>query len=199
LHAIAGLTEIDEGTICVEGQKLTGLSDAQLTRFRRERVGLVFQAFNLIPTLTARDNIRLPVLSDPMRSANADRLLRELGLADRGGHRPDELSGGEQQRVAIARALICDPAIVLLDEPTGSLDSVAGRELCVLLRRLSDQSRRTVVVVTHEPAVACWAGRVVVLKDGQVVDSFPTDAYQNAETLAQRYQAALEAQADCQA
>ncbi|MEM6469958.1 MAG: ABC transporter ATP-binding protein [Planctomycetota bacterium] len=195
LHVMAGLTDVDSGSIVIDGQNLAKLSDAKLTHFRRNRIGLVFQAFNLIPTLTARDNVRLPVLSDAGRAKNADRLLDQLGLSDRSHHKPDELSGGEQQRVAIARALICDPAVLLLDEPTGSLDSVAGQELCRLLKRLSQEEQRTIVVVTHEPAVACWANRIVVLRDGSLVDEFSTDGLDNAESLAQRYQSALETQA----
>lgn len=191
LHAMAGLTDVDEGTVHVNGQDLGCLSDAKLTRFRKQEIGLVFQAFNLIPTLTAEDNIRLPMLSQPSRSGDAKQWLSRLGLAERAHHKPDTLSGGEQQRVAIARALICDPAIVLLDEPTGSLDSVAGQELCQLLRDLSSKENRTIVVVTHEPAVARWADRVVVLSDGQLVDEFSTDGIENAEALAARYQTSL--------
>ncbi|MEM1067924.1 MAG: ABC transporter ATP-binding protein [Planctomycetota bacterium] len=191
LHAIAGLTDVDEGTVQVNGQDLSALSDAKLTRFRRQNIGLVFQAFNLIPTLTAEDNIRLPMLSQKGSAGNTQQWLNDLGLSDRAQHKPDELSGGEQQRVAIARALICDPAILLLDEPTGSLDSVAGQELCKLLRDLSSDNERTIVVVTHEPAVAQWANRVVVLSDGQLIDEFTTEGIDSAEPLAQRYQSAL--------
>ncbi|MEM6690989.1 MAG: ABC transporter ATP-binding protein [Planctomycetota bacterium] len=191
LHAIAGLTDVDEGTVQVNGQDLSVLSDAKLTRFRRQNIGLVFQAFNLIPTLTAEDNIRLPMLSQKGSAGNTQQWLNDLGLTDRAQHKPDELSGGEQQRVAIARALICDPAILLLDEPTGSLDSVAGQELCKLLRDLSSDNERTIVVVTHEPAVAQWANRVVVLSDGQLIDEFTTEGIDSAESLAQRYQSAL--------
>lgn len=191
LHAIAGLTDVDEGTVQVNGQDLSALSDAKLTRFRRQNIGLVFQAFNLIPTLTAEDNIRLPMLSQKGSAGNTQQWLNDLGLSDRAQHKPDELSGGEQQRVAIARALICDPAILLLDEPTGSLDSVAGQELCKLLRDLSSDNERTIVVVTHEPAVAQWANRVVVLSDGQLIDEFTTEGIDSAESLAQRYQSAL--------
>ncbi|MEM9585961.1 MAG: ABC transporter ATP-binding protein [Planctomycetota bacterium] len=193
LHAMAGLTDVDSGVVRVTGQDLSDLSDARLTRFRQERIGLVFQAFNLIPTLTARDNVRLPVLADRTLAENADQLLADFGLSERGHHKPDELSGGEQQRVAIARALISRPAILLLDEPTGSLDSVAGQELCRVLKRLTVSDQLTIVVVTHEPAVACWADRVVVLSDGRLVDQFAGDGIDQAESLARRYHTALEA------
>ena len=167
LHAIAGLTAIDAGSITVAGQRLSALNDRQLTRFRRHNIGLVFQAFNLIPTLTAEDNIALPGLGDAAVHARARELLERLELAGRRQHRPDALSGGEQQRVAIARALVMDPPLVLADEPTGSLDSVAGQALCRLLDELRSEQRRTVVVVTHEPSVAMWADRVIVLADGR--------------------------------
>ena len=193
LHALAGLTGIDGGRILVDGQDLATLSDAALTRFRRERIGLVFQAFNLIPTLSAEDNVRLPALGRAGLEATVDRLFTRLGLGERRRHKPDALSGGEQQRVAIARALVCDPAILLVDEPTGSLDSVAGQNLCTLLRGLCSDERRTIVVVTHEPAVARWADRVVVLRDGRQVDAFATTGLPDAQALAQRYQAALTA------
>jgi len=191
LHALAGLTGIDGGCILVDGQDLAALSDARLTHFRRERIGLVFQAFNLIPTLSAEDNVRLPALGRAGLDARVAALLARLGLEGRRCHKPDALSGGEQQRVAIARALVCDPAILLLDEPTGSLDSVAGQALCMLLRDLCTDECRTIVVVTHEPAVARWTDRVVVLRDGVVVDRFATAGLADAEALARRYQQAL--------
>ena len=194
LHAMAGLTRPDEGRVVIDGTDLATLSDARLTDFRRRKIGLVFQAFNLIPTLTAEENITLPLLTggrDDLASERLGPLLDRLGLAPRRLHRPDALSGGEQQRVAIARSLIADPALVLADEPTGSLDSVAGQDLCRLLRELSDEQRRTIVVVTHEPAVAIWAGRVVVMKDGRVLSDFETDGFKDAQALATRYQDAV--------
>ena len=139
LHVLAGLTWPDEGRVMIDGTDLSQLSDGQLTRFRRRRIGLVFQAFNLIPTLTARENILLPLLVDGSRlpsDGRARTLADRLGIASRLHHRPDALSGGEQQRVAIARALITDPALLLADEPTGSLDSVSGQNICRLLREL---------------------------------------------------------------
>ena len=162
-------------------------------------MGLVFQAFNLIPTLSARENILLPLLVDG-KPAPADgrleSLVERLGLASRIHHRPDALSGGEQQRVAIARALITDPALVLADEPTGSLDSVSGQNLCRLLRELCQEQRRTIVVVTHEPAVAVWAQRVVVMKDGLVLTEFATRDFHDAHSLAAHYQDIVRSQTD---
>ena len=191
LHVMAGLTRPDMGQVVVDGQDLSAMSDYQLTLFRRRHIGLVFQAFNLIPTLTAQDNILLPLLADGRSKLGNDPLeglLGRLGLADRRRHRPDALSGGEQQRVAIARAMIGDPSIILADEPTGSLDSVTGQSICRLLQQLCKEQGRTIVVVTHAPAVAMWAERVIVLKDGQVLTEFPTENARDAHSLAAHYQ-----------
>ncbi len=191
LHVMAGLAPPDEGRVTIDGADLSAMSDGQLTRFRRRKIGLVFQAFNLIPSLTAHDNVSLPILAG-RRTGRADekveRLLDRLGLVSRRHHRPDAMSGGEQQRVAIARALVNDPALVLADEPTGSLDSVSGQKICRLLRELSEAERRTIVLVTHEPAVAVWAQRVVVMKDGRILAQFGTGAFKDAQTLAAHYQ-----------
>jgi putative ABC transport system ATP-binding protein len=152
---------------------------------------LVFQAYNLVPSLTAEQNAMLPMLMGSSNGRSTKRLedvLARLGLSDRRKHRPDQLSGGEQQRVAIARALATDPAIVLADEPTGNLDSVAGQGICRLLRELCDDQGRTIVMVTHEAAVAVWASRVVVLKDGRVIDTFQTARFGDADALATHYQ-----------
>ena len=194
LHLTAGLTKPDEGRVVVDGADLAAMSDAKLTRFRRRRIGLVFQAFNLIPTMTAEQNIVLPLLTDGRTGeagGRADMLLERLGLESRRKHRPDALSGGEQQRVAIARALIADPALVLADEPTGSLDSVTGQSICRLLRELGGELGRTIVVVTHEPAVASWAERVVVMKDGGLLAEFPVGGAGDANALATKYQAVV--------
>jgi putative ABC transport system ATP-binding protein len=183
LHVMAGLTRPEEGRVVVDGTDLATLSDAKLTAFRRRKIGLVFQAFNLIPTLTAEENIVLPLMiegRDDLAGQRLDPLLDRLGLTARRRHRPDALSGGEQQRVAIARSLIADPALVLADEPTGSLDSVSGQNICRLLRELSEEQHRTIIVVTHEPSVAIWAERMVVMKDGQILTDFETADFKDA-------------------
>lgn len=191
LHVMAGLTRLDAGRVLVDGQDLSAMSDYNLTLFRRRHIGLVFQAFNLLPTLTARDNVMLPMLADRADSLDLDALdtlLDQLGLTNRGRHKPDALSGGEQQRVAIARAILANPSIILADEPTGSLDSVTGQSICRLLQQLCKEQGRTIVVVTHEPAVAVWAQRIVVLSDGRVLTEFPTDQFGDLHALAAHYQ-----------
>jgi putative ABC transport system ATP-binding protein len=191
LHVMAGLTRPDAGRVLVDGQDLSAMSDYQLTLFRCRHIGLVFQAFNLIPTLTAQDNVLLPVLADGrgrLVDGQMVSLLARLGLTERRRHRPDALSGGEQQRVAIARAMIGDPSIILADEPTGSLDSVTGQSICRLLQELCREQGRTIVMVTHEPAVAVWAERIVVLKDGRCLTEFPTANFRDAHSLAAHYQ-----------
>ena len=199
LHAMAGLTRPDEGRVVIRGQDLSALSDRKLTLFRRRRIGLVFQAFNLIPALTAEENITLPIVSDGRDESEVkdrlESLLDRLGIAGRRQHRPDALSGGEQQRVAIARALIAEPAVVLADEPTGSLDSVTGQAICRLLKDLCARAGRTIVVVTHEPAVAAWAGRVAVVKDGRILTEFATSEFRDAHALAAHYQDVVNAPA----
>ncbi|MBN1589502.1 MAG: ABC transporter ATP-binding protein [Pirellulales bacterium] len=191
LHVMAGLTRPDAGKVVVDGQDLSRMSDYQRTLCRRRRIGLVFQSFNLIPTLSARDNIMLPLLADGRAGADGTRLddlLEQLGLGQRAHHRPDALSGGEQQRVAIARAIIADPSIILADEPTGSLDSVTGQGICCLLRQLCKEQQRSIVMVTHEPTVAIWGERIVVLKDGRVLTEFPTAQFGDVHELAAHYQ-----------
>lgn len=190
LHLMAGLTSPSEGRVVVEGRDLTGLSDYRLTLFRRDRIGLVFQSFNLIPTLTAEENVLLPLRAAGLTRAgraHAEGLLDQLGLAGRRHHRPDALSGGEQQRVAIARALVADPAIVLADEPTGNLDSASSRSICETLRTLNETQSKAIVVVTHDPSVATWADRVVVLKDGSVCADFAAANFETPEQLASHY------------
>ncbi len=196
LHAMAGLTDIDAGAISVEGQDLAGLNDSRLTRFRRERIGLVFQAYNLLPLLSAEDNVRLPVMDLRQSDEKVAALLDRLGLTARRTHNPDALSGGEQQRVAIARALVTDPAILLVDEPTGNLDSVAGAEICELLRSLCDEQHCTIVMVTHEASVALVSDRVKILKDGRILGGFETADFSDAQALANAYQDALRAARD---
>ncbi|QDT52629.1 Macrolide export ATP-binding/permease protein MacB [Caulifigura coniformis] len=191
LHALAGLTDIDSGQVLVDGQDLAKLSDTRLTHFRGRRIGLVFQAFNLIPSLSAEDNVRLPATQTADLDQRVDQLLERLGMNSRRSHKPGALSGGEQQRIAIARSLICEPAIVLADEPTGSLDSVTGQQICELLHELSSRDGRTIAMVTHEPHVAMWADRVVVLKDGRVIGEFRPSGRHDAQEVAAGYQATV--------
>jgi putative ABC transport system ATP-binding protein len=194
LHLMAGLTHADDGRIVIDGTDITTLNDRDLTRFRRRQIGLVFQAFNLIPTLTAQENIHLPLMlegsDDAATTAKVNDLLGTLGLSERREHRPDAMSGGEQQRTAIGRALVTDPAVILADEPTGNLDSANSRAVCELLRDLSAVHGKTIVMVTHEPSVAAYAQEVAVLRDGKLIRRFPTDGA-DSEELAIRYQECL--------
>jgi putative ABC transport system ATP-binding protein len=195
LHLMAGLTQADNGRVVINGTDLGQLNDRALTLFRRRHIGLVFQSFNLIPTLTAEENILLPLMLEGNNGqAGRDKvsdLLETLGLASRRHHRPDAMSGGEQQRVAIGRALVADPAVILADEPTGNLDSANSRSVCELLRDLSQNYSKTIVMVTHEPTVAAYAQEVAVLKDGKLIERFPTDGPGNGQGLAARYQECL--------
>ena len=194
LHLMAGLTAPDSGRILVNGEELGLMSDRKLTRFRRNNIGLVFQTFNLIPTLTALENVALPLRLGAIRPngsvSTARAALERLNLGHRWDHRPDALSGGEQQRVAIARALIADPAVVLADEPTGNLDSANSRTICQLLRHLNEAERATIVMVTHEPSVAIHAKQVLLLRDGKIVNIFETTDM-DPMTLAEKYQATI--------
>ena len=195
LHLMAGLTSPDAGRVLIRGENLAEMNDRQLTLFRRRHIGLVFQSFNLIPTLTAEENVALPLMLDGKDAADAapkvGELLESLGLAARRHHRPDAMSGGEQQRVAIGRALVTDPAVILADEPTGNLDSANGKAVCELLRDLSQIHNKTIVMVTHEPTVAAYAQEVAVIKDGRLVQRFPTEETKGGEGLALRYQECL--------
>jgi putative ABC transport system ATP-binding protein len=171
MHILAGLDRPTNGTVTVDGQEISGLDDGELTRLRRDKLGFVFQFFNLIPVLTAEENVLLP-LSIAGRRPDAEwveRLIERVGLGDRRTHRPAELSGGQQQRVAVARALVSRPAVVFADEPTGNLDSKASEEVLELLRTAVDEFGQTVVMVTHDPEAASYADRLVVLRDGLVV------------------------------
>ena len=179
MHLLAGLDKPSSGSVVIDGQQLAGLDDAGLTRLRRDRLGFVFQAFNLVPVLTAEENITLPLQlagKDPDRKW-LDQLIDTVGLRDRLTHRPSELSGGQQQRVAVARALVHRPAVLFADEPTGNLDSQSSEEVLGLLRQAVDEFGQTVIMVTHEPHAASVADRIVVLRDGEVVhDGAGTDA-----------------------
>ena len=195
LHLMAGLAAPDSGRVVVRGENLADMNDRQLTLFRRHHIGLVFQSFNLIPTLTAEENVALPLLLDGKREADVRpkvrQMMESLGLSGRLSHRPDAMSGGEQQRVAIGRALITDPAVLLADEPTGNLDSANSKSVCELLRDLSTIHNKTIVMVTHEPTVAAFAQEVAVIKDGKLVERFPTHDANGGQGLALRYQESL--------
>jgi putative ABC transport system ATP-binding protein len=173
LHCLAGLDRPDSGQVWIGGEEITTIPDRQLTRLRRDRVGFVFQAFNLLPVLSAADNITLPLAIAGRRPEREwlAAVAEAVGLADRLSHRPGEPSGGQQQRVAIARALASRPAIIFADEPTGNLDSRASAEVLGLLRRCVGEFGQTVVMVTHDPVAASYSERVVFLADGRVVNA----------------------------
>jgi putative ABC transport system ATP-binding protein len=174
LHLLGGLDRPTSGTVTIDGDNLTDLSDARLTELRRHKIGFIFQFFNLIPVLNAVENAALPITLDGVRQAEAKEKatdwLRKVGLRERLDHRPDQLSGGQQQRVAVARALVANPALILADEPTGNLDTRAGEEIAALLRQVANEWGRSVVVVTHDPRIAAHADRIIFLKDGSIVD-----------------------------
>ena len=170
MHLLAGLDRPTSGQVEIDGRDLSSLDDAELTRLRRDRIGFVFQAFNLIPVLSAEENVRLPLtLSRRDDNGRVQQMLEAVGLADRAGHRPSELSGGQQQRVAVARALAGEPAVVFADEPTGNLDSTTSEEVLALLRRAVDEFGQAIVMVTHDASAAAAADRVLFLADGKVV------------------------------
>ena len=197
LHLLGALTRCDSGRVLMNGTDLQKMSERELTLFRRRSIGLVFQAFNLIPTLTAEENIALPLTLDGISGAEVakrvDQILEMLRITDRRKHRPDALSGGEQQRVAIGRALVTNPAVLLADEPTGNLDSVNSNTVCQLLQDLSKDHKTTIVMVTHEPSVAVFASNIAVLRDGKMVTEFTTASLgaQPQMALATRYQQCL--------
>src|SRR3954469_15366878 len=170
LHVAAGLDRPTSGTVALAGTELAGLSERKLTILRRERVGFVFQAFNLMPSLTVTQNIGLPMRLDRrrVRRSEAREGAARVGLSERLPHRPSELSGGQQQRVAIARALVTRPEVVFADEPTGALDRSSGRAVLGLLREVVDADGHTVVMVTHDPVAAAYADRVLLLADGRL-------------------------------
>jgi putative ABC transport system ATP-binding protein len=172
MHCVAGLDTLTAGKVYVQGTDLTELKDKTLTKLRRDRIGFVFQAFNLIPTLTAIENITLPVdlAGGEPDQQWVDEVVRTVGLGDRLSHRPSELSGGQQQRVAVARALASRPAIIFADEPTGNLDSRAGAEILDFMRRAVSDLGQTIVMVTHDPVAASYADRILFLADGRIVD-----------------------------
>jgi putative ABC transport system ATP-binding protein len=188
MHILAGLDRPTAGTVVLDGEEITGLDDAALTRLRRDKLGFVFQFFNLLPVLTAEENLVLP-LSIAGRKPDRDwleRLIRTVGLEDRRTHRPAELSGGQQQRVAVARALVSKPAVVFADEPTGNLDSKASADVLRLLRQAVDEFGQTVVMVSHDPVATAHADRLVALRDGRIVhDTVPGSADEVIELMKQ--------------
>lgn len=170
MHLLAGLDTPTSGGVAIEGQQITGMPDKELTKLRRDRLGFIFQSFNLVPTLSARENIELPLrlAGRQVDQGEVDRLSSRLGIFERLTHLPHELSGGQQQRVAVARALITQPAVVFADEPTGALDLRTGRELLASLQQAARERHQTIIMVTHDPAAAAYADRALILVDGQI-------------------------------
>ncbi len=188
MHILAGLDTPTAGHVTLDGDRITELDDAALTRLRRDKLGFVFQFFNLLPVLSAEENLVLP-LSIAGRKPDAEwleRLIQTVGLEDRRTHRPAELSGGQQQRVAVARALVSKPAVVFADEPTGNLDSKASADVLSLLRQAVDEFGQTVIMVTHDPVAAAHADRLITLRDGRIVhDAAPGSADEVLELMKQ--------------
>lgn len=172
MHCVAGLDTLTSGSVLIGDTDITTLRERELTQLRRDRIGFVFQAFNLVPTLTAMENITLPMDLAGRKADQAwmESVVATVGLADRLGHRPSELSGGQQQRVAVARALAARPEIIFADEPTGNLDSRAGSEILAFMRSAVSDLSQTIVMVTHDPVAAGYADRVLFLADGRIVD-----------------------------
>ena len=197
LHLLGGLDTPTQGEITLAGKQLSKLNEHETTIARRHNVGFVFQFFNLIPTLTAEENIQLPLIidgKDPRKYAeHLDRILDLVGLSDRRDHKPDQLSGGQQQRVALARALITEPAIVLADEPTGNLDSKSGTSIMELLQQSCRELNQTVIVVSHDPKAAAYADRVIFLRDGLIVHEYRPIA---SSSLSERLQVIMSTMQD---
>ncbi len=195
LHLLGGLDRPTEGEVVIDDTPLAKMKDDDLTKLRRKRLGFVFQFYNLIPVLNAVENAALPVTLDGIKPVEARqraaKWLTRFGLGDRLKNRPDQLSGGQQQRVAVARALVSEPDLILADEPTGNLDTRASDEIAALLRQVSKEYGRAVVMVTHDPRIAAYADRIVFLKDGKVVDETMLEKKngKNAELLASKIKA----------
>jgi putative ABC transport system ATP-binding protein len=174
LYMLGGLERPTNGSVRIRDQDLSQMNDDALSKLRRTELGFVFQFFNLIPVLRARDNVAMPLILDGVKRdealKRADEALAKVGLSDRVLHRPAELSGGEQQRVALARAMVTNPALIMGDEPTGNLDSHSSEEIVQLLRKAADDWGRTIIIVTHDPRIAAYADRIIFLKDGKIVD-----------------------------
>jgi putative ABC transport system ATP-binding protein len=190
LHLLGGLDRPSEGGVSIAGTSIADMKDDDLTRLRRRKMGFIFQFFNLIPVLNALENAALPVTLDGVKPVEARRRagewLTRFGLGDRLNNRPDQLSGGQQQRVAVARALVSEPALILADEPTGNLDTRSGDEIAGLLRQVTKEYGRTVVMVTHDPRIAAYADRIVFLKDGKIVDETLLEPQGGADRIADK-------------
>ena len=190
LHLLGGLDRPSEGGVSIDGTAIADMKDDDLTKLRRKRIGFVFQFYNLIPVLTAVENAALPVTLDGVKPAEARKRaaewLQRFGLGDRLASRPDQLSGGQQQRVAVARALVTEPALILADEPTGNLDTRSGDEIAGLLRQVTKEYGRTVIMVTHDPRIAAYADRIIFLKDGKVIDETQLERKGAAKKIANK-------------
>ena len=185
MHCLAGLDQATSGSVTIDGTEITTLDDKRLTDLRRDKIGFIFQAFNLLPVLNAEENVTLPltIAGRDVDRAWVDQLIETVGLTDRRLHRPGELSGGQQQRVAIARALVTRPAVVFADEPTGNLDSKSSAEVLQLLRSAVDEFNQTVVMVTHDPDAASVGDRLVVLRDGRICHDGISGSRQQVDEL----------------
>ncbi|MEP7286554.1 MAG: ABC transporter ATP-binding protein [Chloroflexota bacterium] len=187
LHMIGGLDKPTSGVVSLDETLLSDMNDKALSRLRRQKIGFVFQFFNLLPALTARENVALPLILDgvPRSTAltRADKMLADVGLADRKTHRPAELSGGQQQRVSIARALAIEPMLILGDEPTGALDTQSGNDVLTILREIVTTGQRTVILATHESRVTDYADRLIRIKDGAIIDDTRLTAKPNSDII----------------
>jgi len=189
MHCIAGLDTLTHGSAIIDGVDLSSLNDKELTKLRRVKIGFIFQAFNLVPTLTAEENIKLPLMLGGVNGDEAwiAKVIETVNLENRLDHRPAELSGGQQQRVAVARALASQPRIIFADEPTGNLDSITGGEILTFMRKAVDDFGQTIVMVTHDPVAASYADRIIFLADGQIVDEMteptPERVFDRMKTL----------------
>lgn len=187
LHLLGGLDTATSGEIILDGQSMLNLNDDAMALLRRQKIGFIFQFFNLMPTLSAAENVALPLLIDGLdlikHQARIAELLSLVGLAERQQHKPNQLSGGQQQRVAIARALVTNPVIVLADEPTGNLDSNASREVLSLLRKMADSENQTIIMVTHDAHAASFADRILILRDGLIVHEIAEREKRTTQTI----------------